>query len=67
MLAEYIGSAIDVPDTHSTFSGIQILAGSLRYSRARSTSPCIFDAPPVSITHSGSIPSRPTFLSSIFT
>lgn len=30
MLAAYIGSAIDVPLTHSTFSGIQMLAGSLR-------------------------------------
>lgn len=67
MLDAYIGSAIDVPVTHSTFSGIHIFAGSRRYSLARSTSPCIFDAPPVRITHSGNIPSRPTFLSSIFT
>jgi len=64
---ENIGSPIDVPLTPSTFSGTPTLAGSLRYSRARSTSHLIFAAHPVRIAPSGSIPSRPTFLSSIFT
>lgn len=62
---EYIGSLIDVPRTPSTLSGTPILAGRRIYVRARSTSPLIFAAPPVTTIHSGSIPSRPTFLSSI--
>lgn len=58
------GSEIEVSVSVSFSSGRPIKTGRRRIRFASSTSHCCFTPPPTRIAHSGSIPSRPTFLSS---